>query len=64
MKFDFDPVKATSNLQKHSVSFEEEITVFSDPLALTINDPFHSEQEFRFLTSCVPYREKWTSSIN
>ncbi|ELS34640.1 MULTISPECIES: BrnT family toxin [Pseudanabaena] len=50
MKFDFDPVKATSNLQKHGVSFEEGVTVFSDPLALTINDPVHSEREFRFLT--------------
>lgn len=50
MKFDFDPVKATSNLQKHGVSFEEGMTVFSDPLALTINDPVHSEREFRCLT--------------
>jgi uncharacterized DUF497 family protein len=50
MKFDFDPVKATSNLQKHGVSFEEGMTVFNDPLALTINDPVHSEREFRCLT--------------
>ncbi len=50
MKFDFDPVKATSNIQKHGVSFEEGMTVFNDPLALTINDPVHSEREFRCLT--------------
>jgi hypothetical protein len=50
MKFDFDPVKATSNIQKHGVSFEEGMTVFRDPLALTINDPVHSKGEFRFLT--------------
>jgi len=50
MKFDFDPVKATSNLQKHGVSFEEGMTVFNDPLALTINDPVHSEREFGCLT--------------
>jgi uncharacterized DUF497 family protein len=50
MKFEFDPAKATTNLQKHGVSFEEGMTVFSDPLALTINDPVHSKGEFRFLT--------------
>ena len=50
MKFDFDPVKATSNLQKHGVSFEEGMTVLNDPLALTIHDPVHSEREFRCLT--------------
>jgi uncharacterized protein len=50
MKFEFDPAKATTNLQKHGVSFEEGMTVFGDPLALTINDPVHSEGEFRFLT--------------
>jgi uncharacterized protein len=50
MKFEFDPDKAISNLRKHGVSFEEGMTVFRDPLALTINDPVHSEGEFRFLT--------------
>ena len=50
MKFEFDQAKSISNLQKHGVSFEEGMSVFSDPLALTINDPVHSERERRFLT--------------
>ena len=29
--FEWDSVKATRNLRKHSVSFEEATTVFSDP---------------------------------
>ncbi|MEB3309916.1 MAG: BrnT family toxin [Snowella sp.] len=58
MKFEFDPAKATTNLQKHGVSFEEGMTVFGDPLALTINDPVHSEREFRFLTIGMSDRQR------
>jgi uncharacterized DUF497 family protein len=50
MRFEWDAKKALSNLNKHGVSFEEGMTVFNDPLALTINDPVHSEREFRCLT--------------
>ncbi len=31
LKFEWDRKKATSNLAKHGVSFEEALTVFSDP---------------------------------
>jgi uncharacterized protein len=50
MSFQWDPSKAVSNAQKHSVSFEEAVTVFGDTLAVTISDPDHSIGEFRFLT--------------
>ncbi|MFB2923882.1 MULTISPECIES: BrnT family toxin [Aerosakkonema] len=50
MKFQWDSEKATSNVKKHGVSFEEAVTVFGDPLAVTISDPDHSVGEFRFLT--------------
>jgi len=50
MRFQFDPDKADSNLQKHGVSFDEGITIFDDPLALTIHDTAHSVGELRFLT--------------
>jgi hypothetical protein len=50
MRIQFDSDKADSNLQKHGVSFEEGITVFDDPLALTIHDAAHSVGELRFLT--------------
>lgn len=47
--FEWDGRKATANLRKHGVSFEEAATAFSDPLSLTIADPGHSEDEERFL---------------
>ena len=37
MKFQWDRDKASSNASKHGVSFEEAVTVFGDPLALTID---------------------------
>jgi uncharacterized protein len=42
MKFDWDPEKATSNVVKHQVSFQEAATVFDDPLSITFPDPQHS----------------------
>ena len=50
MTFQWNPDKASSNAKKHGVSFEEAVTVFGDPLAVTISDPDHSIGEFRFLT--------------
>jgi uncharacterized protein len=51
MTFQWDPGKSNSNAKKHGVSFEEAVTVFGDPLAVTILDPDHSVGEFRFLTT-------------
>jgi uncharacterized protein len=48
--FDWDPVKADQNLQKHGVSFEEAATVFLDPLAMTLADEDHSRDEERWIT--------------
>jgi len=48
--FEWDDAKARSNLRKHGVSFEDAVTVFDDPLAVTRDDPDHSEDERRFLT--------------
>lgn len=50
MEFEWDPDKAKTNVEKHGVEFSEAMTVFSDPLELTIADPDHSEGEFRFLS--------------
>ncbi len=41
--FEWDPVKAQTNLSKHGTDFEQATTVFRDPLALTIPDEPHSE---------------------
>ena len=50
MEFEWDVDKATDNLTKHRVTFEEASTVFGDPLARTIADPDLSVGEFRYLT--------------
>jgi uncharacterized protein len=47
------PEKAQRNLTKHGVSFDEAASVFGDPLAVTIDDPDHSREEQRFLTTGV-----------
>jgi uncharacterized protein len=49
LAFEWDQTKAKQNLKKHGVSFEEASTVFGDPLARTIPDPLHSEEEDRFV---------------
>ncbi len=49
LAFEWDDNKAKQNFKKHGVSFEEASTVFGDPLARTIQDPLHSEEEDRFV---------------
>lgn len=46
----WDSVKAQSNLAKHGVSFAEAAEVLIDPLALTVFDTAHSENEERWFT--------------
>ena len=50
MEFEWDPSKEKINIAKHGVSFAEAMTLFGDPLELTITDPDHSEAEFRFIS--------------
>lgn len=50
MRFEWDPKKAAANLKKHGVSFQEAATVFGDPLAISFQDPDHSEEEERQIT--------------
>ena len=50
MQFVWDETKASSNLRKHGVSFLEAGTIFDDPLAITYDDPDHSDDEDRFIT--------------
>jgi uncharacterized DUF497 family protein len=47
LRFEWDPEKAAANLAKHGVSFEEALTVFSDPLARIFDDEDHSREEER-----------------
>jgi uncharacterized DUF497 family protein len=47
LRFAWDPSKASANLRKHGVSFEEAETVFADDNALLLDDPDHSFEEDR-----------------
>jgi uncharacterized DUF497 family protein len=49
LTFEWDEVKAMTNLKKHKVSFEEGKTVFNDPRLVTIADFDNSEVEERFI---------------
>lgn len=47
MIYEWDPKKAKANLRKHRISFEEALTVFLDPMAVTYPDPDHASEELR-----------------
>ncbi|HLQ25848.1 MAG TPA: BrnT family toxin [Acidiferrobacterales bacterium] len=49
-EFDWDADKAAANERKHGVRFEQALTIFRDPLALTVYDKEHSETEERWAT--------------
>ena len=49
LTFEWDEYKSAKNEKKHGITFEEAKTVFNDPLAITINDPDHSDSEYRFI---------------
>ena len=49
INFEWDPVKASANLRKHQVSFEEAKSVFYDEFAVQFFDEEHSTEEDRFL---------------
>ncbi len=58
MQFEWDPDKDRENLSEHGVSFDEASTVFGDPFAVTITDPDHSHDEYRFLTTGHSSRQR------
>ena len=58
LDFEWDKAKASANLRKHGVSFEEAATVFADELSLTIPDPDHSQAEARFILLGTSYLGK------
>jgi uncharacterized DUF497 family protein len=49
IQFEWNPEKASSNAQKHGVSFEEAKSVFYDEFAIQFFDEAHSSDEERFL---------------
>jgi uncharacterized DUF497 family protein len=49
MRFEWDERKNQVNMRKHGVDFRDAVTVFCDPLALSIPDDEHSENEERWV---------------
>ena len=47
VQFEWDVKKASVNIAKHKISFEEASTVFDDPLARIFDDIDHSLEEHR-----------------
>ena len=47
LRFEWDAHKALTNQVKHGLSFEEAMSVFTDPLARIFDDPDHSVAESR-----------------
>jgi len=47
VKFEWDPKKAKTNLERHGVSLEEAATAFADWESVTVPDPEHSIGEAR-----------------
>jgi hypothetical protein len=58
MEVTWDRRKASANLKKHKVSFEEASTVLADPLAITGADPDHSIDEVRWITFGLSSRRR------
>jgi uncharacterized protein len=50
LEFDWDPEKAQSNITKHDIAFEDAMSVFTDPLAMSRLDVYTSATEERWIT--------------
>jgi hypothetical protein len=48
--FEWDPRKASENMRRHGVTFQEAASAFYDPLAVEFPDPDHSLEEDRYIT--------------
>jgi len=56
--FEWDVVKSNRNYKKHGIKFDEARTVFNDPLAITIADPEHSDEEDRYIDIGLSVEER------
>lgn len=57
-EFEWDENKATTNLAKHKISFDEGRTIFTDPFLFTLPDDEHSDNEDRFISIGKSTNEK------
>jgi uncharacterized DUF497 family protein len=58
LEFEWDQAKAAENLAKHDVGFDEAVSVFADPLARILDDPFHSLDEQREIIVGHSHRQR------
>ncbi len=58
LNFEWDELKAASNLKKHRVSFGEASTIFDDPWFITFFDEEHSIDEGRYITIGLSSRNR------
>ena len=56
LSFEWDNRKASSNKQKHGVSFEEARAAFFDEYAIQYFDPDHAESEDRFILLGISFK--------
>ena len=49
LRFEWDPNKNATNIQRHKISFDEAASTFLDENGLLIGDPDHSDEEDRFV---------------
>jgi len=52
VNFEWDPVKAASNLEAHGVDFADAAVALADERALTIEDTRHDDEQ-RFVSLCL-----------
>ncbi len=57
-RFEWNLEKSRRNFSKHQVTFEEAVTAFRDPFALTIDDSDHSELEERLILVGLSDRQR------
>ncbi|MFQ5786787.1 MAG: BrnT family toxin [Thermodesulfobacteriota bacterium] len=56
MRFEWDGKKEKANIKKHSISFDEASTAFSDENATQFFDPDHSQGEDRFILLGISFK--------
>jgi len=59
LRFEWDTEKAATNLSKHGVSFEEALTIFSNPLARIFDGEDHSSEEEREIIICYQCGDRY-----
>jgi len=62
--FRWNDRKASINLAKHKVSFDEAKSVFYDPFILTFPDEYHSDREDRLISIGASINKKLISAPN